>query len=438
MSNSRFAYPRTRAVLLTTALAAPLLAAGCGHQPYASSGKSLQAVPASDIFEVEKGDGLLDASLVLTEPSGGRAMSPLRVAADETGASKPRSSEIADPPMPSAPLGKSVAAQMPRDDKPAALASTGNAMQKPQSGAAAPSVTAPKAATLVAVAPKAATPAAAAAEPARESSALPTKPAMTPEEKEALRARAAELFLDPEPAQAQAPQPKTETAAKSPAEEPLQPAHPAARSSAMRTTEKQPSAPATKAASTATATQRSPETSAAKNRARATAAPTAIGQSGALPEVNVSTVPLKLPPKSHPDQDRAEQLTAAARVAPAAGSGSKATPEVEIATPSGQTRVLFEAASAVLSKEAQAELAELAKQITDPAQFRITILGYGDGGAQPADASRARVLALTRVMAVRQFLMVRGLPAESLSARAMGNQMTGGPASRVDVMVSQL
>jgi len=101
-------------------------------------------------------------------------------------------------------------------------------------------------------------------------------------------------------------------------------------------------------------------------------------------------------------------------------------------------RIVFESDSAVLTPEAQAELSALASTLMAQQNSKVMILGYSGGAEGGDEAARARVLSLSRSMAVRRFLMVRGLPSNRLVARALGSQVAEGPSDRVDVMVGQL
>lgn len=101
-------------------------------------------------------------------------------------------------------------------------------------------------------------------------------------------------------------------------------------------------------------------------------------------------------------------------------------------------RIVFESDSAVLTPEAQAELSALASALMAQENSKVMILGYSEGASGDDEASRARFLSLSRSMAVRRFLMVRGLPSNRLIARALGSQVAEGPSDRVDVMVGRL
>lgn len=101
-------------------------------------------------------------------------------------------------------------------------------------------------------------------------------------------------------------------------------------------------------------------------------------------------------------------------------------------------RIVFESESAVLSPDAQAELAALASALAAQENSQVMILGYSANAGGDEEAARARFLSLSRSMAVRRFLMVRGLPSNRLVARALGGQVAEGPGDRVDVVVKPL
>ena len=127
------------------------------------------------------------------------------------------------------------------------------------------------------------------------------------------------------------------------------------------------------------------------------------------------------------------------RIEPAAGE--RVIDEQVAARPTGQAlgaRIVFEAESAVLSPEAQAELAALANALAAQENSQVMILGYSANAGSDEEAARARFLSLSRSMAVRRFLMVRGLPSNRLVARALGGRVAEGPGDRVDVVVKPL
>jgi len=96
----------------------------------------------------------------------------------------------------------------------------------------------------------------------------------------------------------------------------------------------------------------------------------------------------------------------------------------------GATRVTFEANSPALSAEARAALDRLAADmIADPAR-KITLKAYSSGGGGP----ETRRLSLARGLAVRAYLIDKGVARERLDVQALGASADGGPADRVDAV----
>lgn len=389
--------------------------------------------------------------------------SPLTAAATLTTLAAPR---IAEAMAPALAMREPVARKpQPETQTPEPKPASAQADAPPPAAerAAMPETPAPAEPVALGGAPQTAAPQPAGPEP---KSATPTADAKTAAL--SLRERAAALFLDPvtEPAAAPSPspQPVAERASATPVEAEPEPALVTAESVTQPAPEAPlQAAPVPDAARSDVAGPDSVDADAAQSdvtetgaaranvieSAAATAAAPAEAAAHDLPVEVVAEVPVMRPGGG----TATDELAAAAEVSPAAGSGGEASdadgaetgkPTQLAAIPSdplpvsGQTRILFDPASAVLSPSAQDELATLADRLAESDKARITILGYGDGGAQAGNAGRARILALSRVMAVRRFLMVRGLTAERLVARAMGNQMAEGPAGRVDIMVGQL
>jgi outer membrane protein OmpA-like peptidoglycan-associated protein len=122
---------------------------------------------------------------------------------------------------------------------------------------------------------------------------------------------------------------------------------------------------------------------------------------------------VNVPPRAAPSVPRERQQTAA--VAPPAGSG-------------GGFRVGFSGSSADLSPAAQSQLAELAQLLVGGSD-RIMLNGYASGES----ASGARRVALSRVLAVRAFLVDKGVQQPRIDVRAVGTPNDGGSPERVDI-----
>lgn len=87
--------------------------------------------------------------------------------------------------------------------------------------------------------------------------------------------------------------------------------------------------------------------------------------------------------------------------------------------------------TAHIEKSSIAALNELASRIGQ-SQTRILLRAFG--GARGDQSHEAHKLALRRGLAVRKYLMARGVPSMFIDVTAMGGATDGGPADRVDVL----
>jgi outer membrane protein OmpA-like peptidoglycan-associated protein len=94
--------------------------------------------------------------------------------------------------------------------------------------------------------------------------------------------------------------------------------------------------------------------------------------------------------------------------------------------------VLFPAGSAEIPDTALAALDAVAARMSVDDKLRLQVIAYASGA--PEDASRARRLSLSRALAVRSYLIKRGVPSTRMEVRALGNGVSGEPADRVDII----
>ncbi|RMD64237.1 MAG: OmpA family protein, partial [Alphaproteobacteria bacterium] len=94
--------------------------------------------------------------------------------------------------------------------------------------------------------------------------------------------------------------------------------------------------------------------------------------------------------------------------------------------------VLFAQGSAELTDEARTQLAALARRLAEDESIRVQLLAYAKdtGGG----TSRARRLSLSRALAVRSFLIERGIRSTRMDVRALGDKAADGPPDRVDIL----
>lgn len=127
--------------------------------------------------------------------------------------------------------------------------------------------------------------------------------------------------------------------------------------------------------------------------------------------------------------------TAAAATGDAATAGSAATvsaaAEPYTAT---QARLLFDAGSADLPGADATLLAPLVTALASSPTSRARVTGYAT--TQGDSRVRARRLSLSRALAVRSHLISLGIDGMRIDVQALGDKASGGPADRVDVMIS--
>jgi len=83
-------------------------------------------------------------------------------------------------------------------------------------------------------------------------------------------------------------------------------------------------------------------------------------------------------------------------------------------------------------EKARPELDALAQKMTTDENMRLQLLAYASG--TPEEASRARRMSLSRALAVRSYLIKQGVRSTRMDVRALGNNVQGSPADRVDVI----
>ena len=133
--------------------------------------------------------------------------------------------------------------------------------------------------------------------------------------------------------------------------------------------------------------------------------------------------------------------TGAAPAAPTAEQVASLTtkmePEVEDtlepAKEIGNLRILFAEESSDLTPRAEADLAAFAQQVMGKQGAGVRILAYAKGTEETA--IRARRTSLSRSLAVRSFLIEKGIPKVKVDLAALGNKYKDGPPDRVDLVV---
>jgi len=122
----------------------------------------------------------------------------------------------------------------------------------------------------------------------------------------------------------------------------------------------------------------------------------------------------------------------AAAPAPPAQTQTAALPPA--ASASGANRLSFDGGSAALSDGARQELDRMAASLNGNEQ-RLQVVAYA--ASQGNNTSAARRLSLSRALAVRSYLIDKGIRSTRIDVRAMGTPEAGnsGPADRVDLVL---
>ncbi|QQS12051.1 MAG: OmpA family protein [Rhodospirillales bacterium] len=97
----------------------------------------------------------------------------------------------------------------------------------------------------------------------------------------------------------------------------------------------------------------------------------------------------------------------------------------------GPARITFEQNSAALSADARAELDKMAQAIVSGETGRMTLKAYTSTGGSTSETRR---MSLARGLAVRSYLIDKGVPKEKIDLQALGNVGDAGPADRVDLL----
>ncbi|HEX9769365.1 MAG TPA: OmpA family protein [Kiloniellales bacterium] len=95
-------------------------------------------------------------------------------------------------------------------------------------------------------------------------------------------------------------------------------------------------------------------------------------------------------------------------------------------------RVLFPADDSHIDAAAESELLRLAGYLNHNQAQRVVLYAHAGGGGQ--GSSDARRLSLSRALAVRTFLVDRGVPADRIYLRPLGSGSDDGPPDRVDIL----
>lgn len=118
---------------------------------------------------------------------------------------------------------------------------------------------------------------------------------------------------------------------------------------------------------------------------------------------------------------------------PAAPSQTAALPPPAVAQRRGEARVTFPTGGTDLPSAARSELDRLAGRLGADETLRVQLNAYAAGNGD--QSSQARRLSLSRALAVRAYLIDKGVRSTRLDVRALGQPEDDGPADRVDLVV---
>ncbi len=97
-------------------------------------------------------------------------------------------------------------------------------------------------------------------------------------------------------------------------------------------------------------------------------------------------------------------------------------------------RLSFESGGSAIRDAAKQALDELAGSLKSNSSLRLQLMAYAGGDSQTA--SQARRLSLSRGLAVRKYLIDKGISDTRIVVRALGSKFESGPSDRVDIVVT--
>jgi outer membrane protein OmpA-like peptidoglycan-associated protein len=101
----------------------------------------------------------------------------------------------------------------------------------------------------------------------------------------------------------------------------------------------------------------------------------------------------------------------------------------------GSSSIAFAVGEADLDAAGKARLDGLAKRLKVQSKIRMQLLAYA--GGENLSASKARRLSLSRALAIRSYLIGKGVRSTRIDVRALGNKVPSGKPGRVDLKIIQ-
>lgn len=106
-----------------------------------------------------------------------------------------------------------------------------------------------------------------------------------------------------------------------------------------------------------------------------------------------------------------------------------------LTTNNGGIQIGFAVDSSDLPAAATNALDSLVKQMRNDIDLRVQLQGYANG--ESSSPSQARRLSLFRALSVRTYLMKKGIRSTRIDVRALGKNVDGEVANRVDVIIQK-
>ncbi len=103
------------------------------------------------------------------------------------------------------------------------------------------------------------------------------------------------------------------------------------------------------------------------------------------------------------------------------------------ATAKADLSIVFKPTETSVPLTMKSQLDEAAEGIKASAGSRVNLIAYASGTEE--QASTARRVSLSRALAVRAYLIEKGVDKLAINVQAEGNKNPGGEADRVDVFV---
>jgi len=122
--------------------------------------------------------------------------------------------------------------------------------------------------------------------------------------------------------------------------------------------------------------------------------------------------------------------------APAAQENASAPANITL-KPGRAIRLAFEESATKLPAGSDANLNSLANAMRgdDAKAYRLQLMAYA--GGQGLSSSKARRISLSRALAVRSFLIDKGVRSTQIDVRALGDKTSDKPANRVDINLAR-